>query len=391
VIPTLLQEPTKLAALAASDGQTPTPATLTRLGKLIDPTEIGWAFGQWELRRRALAKFSRAREMLFTKDGLEMATPETTASFHASLFSGDGPLIDGSCGIGGDSLALSLGGPLEAYDIRAEALFCAAHNLAVHGRSATLREGSSLEADWEGKEVFFDPARRSEARGKGLGPEDCIPPLSTVLEKAIISRRAWVKLSPMFRDDVLESAGHRLIFVGHRGECAEALVEAGRDADPPSRMAALADLGVFLAAAPLPSQAHAPGDWVHVPHPCALRAHAHGSFGLEALGGPFGWLTGPRAAPNPWLTSFKVEWTGPWREKTALGELKGRRLASVKTRGIPEINTGEILKQLRRKATDKGGPEVELMIWREGEKLRALLGSRAEKGSAGPEEAGLLT
>src|SRR5919202_2910060 len=56
----------------------------TQLRARHDAGLVAAAFEQAELRRRAAAKFSRADELLLTRDGLEQASSEPVAVWRAS-------------------------------------------------------------------------------------------------------------------------------------------------------------------------------------------------------------------------------------------------------------------------------------------------------------------
>lgn len=72
------------AAMAEAD-----PTSLgagERLRRVFGPEEAAWALGQVALRRKAVAKFPRAAEMLFTRDGLEQASRAPVAAWRAARF-----------------------------------------------------------------------------------------------------------------------------------------------------------------------------------------------------------------------------------------------------------------------------------------------------------------
>jgi len=314
--------------------------------------------------------------MVFTKDGLEMTSHEKVSQFHASLFHETDDVIDGTCGIGGDLLFLARGGRAMGCDLSVEALTCAQWNLEQEGLAAVLSQGSCMNIDWTGRSLWLDPARRGEA-GRTLNPDSFSPSLADVLKKAETADHVWIKLTPMLSDSILESAGKGLIFVSHRGECVEGLVQAGRIPEASFRRAFRVDEGIWLDAAASPTHAADPGQFVYEADPAAIRGHCLGSFGLELLGDTPGWLTGNVAEPTPWLTPFRVVWSGAWRESVVQGVIReeGARLESVETRGV-KIEPAQQLRRLRRGITQKEGPKRELMLYSQGPKIRALLAER---------------
>src|SRR5438067_1817483 len=76
-------------------------AAIQRLRKSHSVWETSAAIELLELRSRAEAKFSRASEMYFTREGLEQSTGEAIARWRASFFPIGGTILDLCCGIGG--------------------------------------------------------------------------------------------------------------------------------------------------------------------------------------------------------------------------------------------------------------------------------------------------
>ena len=79
-----------------------------RLRKDVSSNRASIVMEQTQLRLRAESKFPNAREMFFTKRGLEQATGQGIAIYKAARFSGCEHVADICCGIGGDLLALLL-------------------------------------------------------------------------------------------------------------------------------------------------------------------------------------------------------------------------------------------------------------------------------------------
>ena len=91
----------------------------TRLRQRYPASLVASALAQQDLRWRARAKFSRAMDMFFTRDGLEQSSSEpvarhragrlAAAAAEAASAAGSGPpvIADLCCGIGGDLIALA--------------------------------------------------------------------------------------------------------------------------------------------------------------------------------------------------------------------------------------------------------------------------------------------
>ena len=83
-------------------------ASLRKAGH--SPELVSAVLTQSRLRTKAEAKFGEfARQMIFTKAGLEQATRLTVAARHAQRFAeaGIGHVADLGCGLGADSMALA--------------------------------------------------------------------------------------------------------------------------------------------------------------------------------------------------------------------------------------------------------------------------------------------
>jgi hypothetical protein len=142
---------------------------------------VAAALTQQALRAAGRAKFSRAGEMLFTRDGLEQASSELTAAHAARRLAAFPVVADLCCGIGGNLAALAAGSAVLAVDRDLATLELARHNAAVCGAAhpvatvcADVRELGRLPGA-----VFIDPARR--AGGRRLRAGDCDPPLEWCL------------------------------------------------------------------------------------------------------------------------------------------------------------------------------------------------------------------
>ena len=155
--------------------------------------------GQAVLRRRAAAKFERADEMLFTRDGLEQATRRSVARWRAQRFvdAGVTEVWDLGCGIGADAMAFAEAGlRVVAVDADPETAAVAAHNLALVDGAGEARVGLAEEqSPPPGAAVFLDPARRT-ARGRTWNVADFTPSWDFVLAQLASDRFVCVKLGP---------------------------------------------------------------------------------------------------------------------------------------------------------------------------------------------------
>src|SRR6516165_8073199 len=98
-----------LARVAELQGDTPLQelAGAEALRREYPASLAAAAMAQHELRLIARAKFARAMEMLFTRDGYEQSSSETIARYRAVRFGDARRVADLCCGIGGDLIALA--------------------------------------------------------------------------------------------------------------------------------------------------------------------------------------------------------------------------------------------------------------------------------------------
>src|SRR5579862_7951656 len=112
--PGITTAPAAVASLLAPDGQallaelrdidvTPDSALElgTRLRQRYPASLVASALAQQELRWRARAKFSRAMDMYFTRDGLEQASSEPVARHRAGRLAAAAAGTDTGAGAGG--------------------------------------------------------------------------------------------------------------------------------------------------------------------------------------------------------------------------------------------------------------------------------------------------
>ncbi|HET8878526.1 MAG TPA: class I SAM-dependent methyltransferase [Arthrobacter sp.] len=167
------------------------------------PELVSAALTQSRLRTKAESKFGEfARQMIFTRAGLEQATRLTVAARHAQRFAEAGVdhVADLGCGLGADAMALaSLDLRVTAVELDETTAACATMNL-IPFRNATVVHADAASVPLDGIDgVWLDPARRttSSSGTKRLwDPEDFSPPLSFVESLAASGRAVGVKMGP---------------------------------------------------------------------------------------------------------------------------------------------------------------------------------------------------
>lgn len=297
-----------LEALEVARNLPPTAANIVRLTNEFGGEVARWAFTQVNLRSRAKNKFALADSMLFDPDALEMATPEATARFHASLFPTGTDVYDLTAGIGADTIALARRGPVKAWEIDQERFEYLQHNLGVHGVEAHCVQGDCFQAVW-GEYLYTDPARRSGGE-KLRALEDLIPNPLEIAERAQVVKLAILKLSPMLHDKEFDRISPHRVFVGTHDQCSEGLALVGTEASGGVR-AHHVPSGEWLEPSDewVPETDHSEQFFYHA-HPAAIRCGGLQSlankFGLELLGDSNGYLTGATAIDSPWLKTYQV-------------------------------------------------------------------------------------
>ena len=186
------------------------------------PELVSAVLTQSRLRTKAEAKFGEfARQMIFTKAGLEQATRLTVAARHAQRFAeaGIGHVADLGCGLGADAMALaSLDLVVTAVEMDEATAACATMNL-IPFRNATVVHSDATSVSLEGVDgVWLDPARRTTSTSgtkRIWDPEDFSPPLSFVESLAGSGRAVGVKMGPgMPHDSVPADCEAQWVSVG---------------------------------------------------------------------------------------------------------------------------------------------------------------------------------
>ena len=358
----------RLLALELAADLPATPANLQRVAGRTDEAAARWAFGQQALRERAKGRLPHAERMLFVREALEQATHHGLAGYHASCFPQGALVVDLTCGIGGDLLALAARGPVLGFELDPERAEYARWNLRALGLPGEVRHGDGLA--WlqvNGTEhVLADPARRVEGR-RTIDPADFAPSPFAVAEAAARCRRWAMKLSPMMPDETLGRLAPRVEFVSFGGECREALCVGGGDAPPSGVWAARPGLEPLRGGGAVAETAERAAGWLHDADPAAVRAHALGDFGLAALGDAPGYLVGP-LVDSPWLRAYRVvDDVAPKRLKGLLKEM-GAAAPVLKQRGARQD-----LDAWRRTLGRHGDRELAVAFYAQGAAVRAAV------------------
>lgn len=351
-----------------------------QLRERFDDELVRAALTQAELRRRAIAKFSRAAEMWFERVGLEQATSELVARHKAQRFSGE--VWDLCCGIGGDAAALATRADVTAVDRDPAMALRTLWNAEVAGVASRLeaRVADICTLELPRTLIHVDPDRRPGA-GRVLRVEDGMPNLETLHRLIEGSRGGAIKLSPAsnfggkFPDAEVE-------LISLHGECKEATIWFGELAgSSPFRATALPS-GVTLAGHPLDALAERSqlGSWIFDPDPAIVRAGLVDllaeQLGLRRLDEAEEYLTGDENVESPFLQAFRVTHVMPNQEREIRQTLRRSDFGplEIKCRHIP------ISAETLRKRLPRGGDRPGVLLFvRELGRSKAVLAERVPR------------
>jgi hypothetical protein len=333
-----------------------TPAEALRLGERLraehPPEVVAAALSQQELRLAARAKFRLADRMWFTREGLEQATSEPVARRRAGRVPRDAAVVDLTCGIGGDLIALADGRAALAVDRDPVHLRFALHNAAVYGvadvegRCADARD-VPLPA---GAAVFADPARRTG--GRRLRADDGDPPLGWCLGLAGGGRAVAVKAAPGLPDPLVPR-GWEAEFVAVGRELKEAALWSPALATTRRRATVLGPEGPWtLAATGAEAPVRPPGRYLVDPNPAVTRAGLVAELAARVGGWKIddkvGFVSADRPGASPFGRSLEVLDALPWNLKQLRAVLRGRGIGEVQIRKRGSaVDVDELRRRLR--------------------------------------------
>jgi len=352
----------------------------SELRKRFPPELVSAAVAQSELRQRAAAKFSRAEQMWFDRQGLEQATPESVSTHKAQRF--DGNVWDLCCGLGGDTIGLAEHCRVTAADLNPAACLRTWWNAGVYGRQdrVELRCENVTTLGLDRALVHIDPDRRPGGH-RVTRIEHAVPGLPFLKNLMQSARGGAVKLSPAanfigkFPDAEIE-------LTSVDGECKEATVWFGELAAPGVYRATTLPSGETLAGDPLSALAgySEVGKYVFDPDPGIVRSGLLDllaeSRNLCRLDEEEEYLTADQVPETAFVRSFEVIDVLPYQEK----EL--RRYFREADFGQLEIKCRHIkvpIEPLRKKLALEGSQPGVLIVAREAGHSRAIVCRRVDR------------
>ena len=367
------------AELLARLGQRPlSPADALRLGTELRaryPAElVAAALAQHELRIAAQAKFGRAMQMFFTRDGLEQASAEVVSRHRRGRYPAGGVLADLCCGIGGDLIALAGGHQVRGVDADRLHLRMAEANTAAYevADRVCFEHGDVRDTDLSGvTAAFIDPARRT---GHGrLRPGASEPPLAWCLDLAGQVSRLGIKAAPgVSREAVPPGWEAEFIAVGR--ELKEATLWSPALAQSATRATILPGGHSLTPQAGPPVPVAPPGPFLLDPNPAVTRAGLVAEL-ARTVGG---WQIDEQIAfvgtadpvRTPFARTLQVLDSGRWHQRELAGRLRVLGIGSVdiRRRGLP----GDVA-QIRRQLKLSGPGRATLIMTRAEDRPWALI------------------
>jgi SAM-dependent methyltransferase len=372
--------------LAELRGTEVSPATALELGSQLrlryPPELVASALAQQELRLRAQAKFSRAADMFFTRDGLEQASAEPVARHRASRFPPGSVVADLCCGIGGDLLALAAAAAsVLAVDRDPVHLAMARANAGAYGVADRVRplQADVRSAPLDGADaVFIDPARRHQ--GRRLRPGDSEPPLPWCLELTGQVPAVAIKAAPGLPLDAVPE-GWETEFIATGRDLKEAVLWSPALATARSRATVLPG-GEQLVPLPPgamgPVKVRPPGEYLLDPSPAVTRAGLVEDLawltGSWQIDGQIAFLCSDEPVRTPFGRCLRVLDSGPWNQKLLPSRLRAVAAGSVDIRRRGLAGNVEVLhRQLARQLDPAATRRITLVMTRMAGRPWALL------------------
>ncbi len=330
---------------------------------------VSLALTQVALRRRAEPKFGpAAARMYFTSEGLEQATSARVAEHRAARIATARPssVLDCSCGIGGDLLALGRAGlTAGGVDIDPVRVAVAEANLDALGVAGAVRvaDATTLDLSAFGL-VYADPSRRT-ARGRVFDVADYSPDWSFVTE--LLHRPACVKVAPGIPHDLVP-AGVEAEWVSLGGEVKEAALWSPYLATAHRRATVILANGLATLTNDDDTgdaSVRSLGRWLYEPDGAVIRAGLVTAAADRVRGGlidsHIAYVTADAPVDTPFARRYQVLEVLPYREKALRAALRERDIGplTIKKRGVDVVP-----EDLRKRLALTGHQEATVILTR---------------------------
>jgi hypothetical protein len=297
------------------------PACLDRLRKRFPDELCRAALDIVLLRTKARLKFAKADQMLFDREGLEMATSEVVSNHRATRFKTFQTVADVCSGIGGDAISLARQvSQLHCVDTDPVRLAMAHANLAAYSLTAECHCVDALDMDYSGiQAVFVDPNRRAAVR-RPLDPAEYQPAVPELLKhlKQYQPELIGIKIAPGVAHEDWRKFQTETEFVSLNGELKEAVLWFGAKSGAHTRATVLpgphsleGDLG--------PPAVGEPEAWIYDPDPAIVRAQQLGALAAiingHLLDEQIGLLSGANLVNTPFSRAYPLEACLPYQPR----------------------------------------------------------------------------
>jgi SAM-dependent methyltransferase len=317
------------------------------------------------LRKRAETKFSRAKDMVFDREGLEQSSGETIARYRAKRYQRFAQITDLCCGIGGDTLAMAESTRVIAADLSPDRAAITRHNARVYGVGDNVRTICADVSLWipPGDALFMDPGRRQGNR-RLYALSDYHPPVD--LERLqSVTGNIGLKVAPGMPDSDIPT-DCEVEFISESGSCKEALLWFGDLQSGATRRATLLPGGHSLIHRPTdPAPVQVPGAFIAEPDNAVVRCHLIDQLADELnawkLAPDVAYLSANHPLVSPFTTCYAVQETMPFNLKSLQKYLSGRQIGrlDIKKRHFPVTP-----EELRAKLKLQGGGWLTLFLTR---------------------------
>ena len=327
---------------------------------------LGSVFTLLKLRSKAKEKFSKYDRMFFTSPGLEQSGGENIAKYIAKRFSGKKKVVDLTCGIGGNSIAIARYCRVVAVERSKEILECAKLNCAVYGVESSMEfvHGDAYESIFPDADAFFiDPMREREGKTKTRSVLNSEPDMFKILPRIFkVTSDVCVKISPAFdyKEIKMLTYDPEIEIISENNTNKAALLWFGRFKKC-QRRATIVDGDSFYTQCdngdePAPSLLQAPLEYLYDPNKAFGKARIvyelANCYGLSMLNSDTSLMTGdkPLGCPKGIFRELRISAWGrysPRKLKDNLREL-GITRANIVVKKFP-LPPEEIYKKLKLK------------------------------------------
>lgn len=317
---------------------------VAKLRQHHDPETVAIALTQAKLRIKAETKFGPfAKNMLFTKAGLEQATRLSVAAQKAKRFrdASIATVADLGCGLGADAMAMAgLGIRVTAIEQDEPTAALTSFNISSFGIKVINADAEDYDiSNFDG--LYFDPARReltgSQLKHRRLSPADYSPNLNWVISQAKLKPSA-IKVAPGFDHELIPD-DFEAQWVSDGGDLVELMLYSNQLRNSTRSALLLTPKGnqLYQSLEIYPPRPHTRelGQYLYEPDNALIRSSLMGPFAIEhdlgLISTDIAYLTGSEKLQTPWLRGFEIT------EVLPLDESKIKKRARELEIGILEI------------------------------------------------------